>query len=166
MLDPQPDDILIEDICHSLSRQCRYVGNCSEYYSVAEHTVRGSFVIDESLAGEFFGHDFSEMLLGDMSFPLREMIEELSGEIREWFCHVEKVFAEAFGLKYPFIREIKDTDMIMGATERRDLTKYDLYLRKNKMSPLNDKIMPWGIEAAEYKFMNRYYSLYAEGLIL
>lgn len=38
-LDPRDDEIDIRDIAHSLSLQCRFNGHCSEFYSVAQHSL-------------------------------------------------------------------------------------------------------------------------------
>ena len=63
-LDPRPDEILIHDIAHSLSLQCRWAGHCSEFYSVAEHSIRVSDYLLEtcgpSLALVGLMHDASE----------------------------------------------------------------------------------------------------------
>ena len=41
-LDPDPQDIDIVDIAHSLAMQCRYNGHTDRFYSVAEHCVHVS----------------------------------------------------------------------------------------------------------------------------
>ena len=46
---PNPDDILIEDIAHSLSLQCRFAGHSRVFYSVAEHSVRVSQLSDRRM---------------------------------------------------------------------------------------------------------------------
>lgn len=47
---PNPDQINIEDIAHGLSMLCRFNGQCTRFYSVAEHSVHVSHEIDEELA--------------------------------------------------------------------------------------------------------------------
>ena len=72
-LDPDPDQICIEDIAHALSNVCRYAGHSNRFYSVAQHSIM--------LAEEFFSgwqykfvallHDASEAYLGDIPRPLK-----------------------------------------------------------------------------------------------
>ena len=47
---PALDAIVIEDIAHALSMQCRFSGHTSEFYSVAQHCVGVSHVCDSKYA--------------------------------------------------------------------------------------------------------------------
>lgn len=70
-LDPQPDDIDIEDIAHALSNMCRYAGHCKKFYSVAEHSI----LVAENLSSEYqlagLLHDASEAYLVDIPRPFK-----------------------------------------------------------------------------------------------
>ena len=90
----QSKEILIEDIAHSLSLQCRYGGHCRCFYSVAQHSVLVSDLLDGILL-QLFGllHDAAEAYLGDIIAPLKEEIPEykqdekiLQGQIFIKFC--------------------------------------------------------------------------------
>jgi len=75
-LEPLSYQIIIEDIAHSLSLQCRYNGHCNRFYSVAEHSLIVSSALlkgtnDKSLAKYGLMHDASEAYLGDIVRPLK-----------------------------------------------------------------------------------------------
>lgn len=73
-LSPTADDIVIEDIAHSLSLQCRYNGHVSRFYSVAEHCVLLSHAVDPEHARWALLHDAGEAYVGDMVWPLKEQL--------------------------------------------------------------------------------------------
>ena len=59
-LNPNPEDIDIEDIAHALSMQCRFTGHTKWFYSVAEHAIWVSYLVPVHLALEGLLHDASE----------------------------------------------------------------------------------------------------------
>jgi len=80
--DVHPADIDIEDIAHSLSRQCRFNGHCRFFYSVAHH----SLAITQSLHDQgcsarirLLGllHDAQEAYIGDIITPVKRVMPEL-----------------------------------------------------------------------------------------
>lgn len=71
IFEPNPDNISIIDIAHSLSMQCRYNGHTDRFYSVAEH----SWLVSQFVAPEYalWGllHDATEAYLCDIPRPLK-----------------------------------------------------------------------------------------------
>ena len=74
-LDLQPEDIIIEDIAHALSHQCRFTGHTRDFYSVAEHTLRGCNMLAVEHRKQFLLHDAAEAYLLDLPAPLKNNSE-------------------------------------------------------------------------------------------
>src|SRR5438552_3035736 len=77
-LEPNADDICIEDIAHSLSMQCRFNGHSKQFYSVAQHSVLIAswwFGDYPKLAKYALLHDASEAYLSDIPRPLKQLPE-------------------------------------------------------------------------------------------
>ena len=70
-----PERIEIADIAHSLARTCRFVGHTENFYSVAEHSILGSILIEEPYKLAFLLHDAHEAYIGDLSRPLKRIIQ-------------------------------------------------------------------------------------------
>ena len=116
---PNADAIVIQDIAHSLSMQCRFSGHCSSFYSVAQHSVLVSYLCDQEDA--FWGllHDASEAYLVDIPRPLKH-----SGNF-DAYLKFEKIMQKAickrFGLPQKEPPSVKYADTLVLATEARDL---------------------------------------------
>ena len=122
---PRQEDIDIIDIAHHLSLINRFTGATLEPYSVAEHSVRLSYLVKPENALWGLLHDASEAYLSDMSRPVKH-----ETEIGKVYCEIEARVMEAicqkFGLASTEPEEIKLADNIMVMTEKRDLLKNNL----------------------------------------
>lgn len=108
---PEPESITIEDIAHGLSNTCRFGGHAVKFYSVAEHSVlvsqileAGSHDPDRVLAGLL--HDAHETYVGDTPSPMKPL---LGGAYESLADCADLVIAEVFGLdvdlfKDPFVK--------------------------------------------------------------
>jgi len=79
ILDPRPEEIRVNDIAASLSKLCRFGGHCLRFYSVAEHSVLVSQILEEWGEGpdvQFDGlmHDATEAYVGDVPKPFKGML--------------------------------------------------------------------------------------------
>ncbi len=119
LVNPSIDDIDIEDIAYSLSFKCRFGGHTKFFYSVAEHSIYVSALLEKRLALAGLLHDASEAYLVDMSRPLKNIVTDY-----HW---IESLFENLIYQKYNCIlseadrKEIKKADNVMLATEGRDL---------------------------------------------
>ncbi len=117
--EPDAGVVCLEDVVHSLSLRCRFGGHCRLFYSVAEHCVRGMALVSEGARLEFLLHDAAEAYLADVPRPLKRAPEMRWYRVLErgW----EEAIASALGVRREHAGEVRLADMVMLATERRDL---------------------------------------------
>jgi hypothetical protein len=67
-------------IAHALGQTARYRGNCDEFYSVAEHSVLVSLLMEHVVGGDPYEgilHDATESILPDVSAPFKQLFPDL-----------------------------------------------------------------------------------------
>ncbi len=116
ILDPHNGNFNIEDIAHGLSLLCRYVGQCREFYSIAEHSVYVSEVCEDHALAALL-HDAAEAFIGDVSGPLKALLPE--------YKRIEKrietaIFAQ-FAIPYPLPKAVKAADLSVLAAEQHQI---------------------------------------------
>jgi hypothetical protein len=114
-MDPRVEDVCIVDIAHALSQKCRFTGHCSEFWSVANHSI--------AVAGECSGknalvalmHDAAEAYMPDVASPIKSLLPDIiEMESRLWKC-----IAERFDLPLEIPIEVKTIDLLVLESERR-----------------------------------------------
>ncbi len=130
-LEPNIEDICIEDIAHSLSMQCRFAGHSKTHYSVAQHSiamVNGWFNGPENkeLAKYALLHDASEAYLTDIPRPLKHLPQFQF--YRDAEKHLSELIYVKFGLNPVEPEEIKRSDWEILCEEA---------MSPNIMSPLH-----------------------------
>src|SRR5690242_720613 len=100
-LDPNPDDIVIEDIAHALSLNCRFTGHVRWHYSVAQHSVLCSEIVPSEYALTALLHDASEAYLSDIARPIKQQ-PDFGDTYLRYEGALERAIAERFSLDYPF----------------------------------------------------------------
>lgn len=154
---PHVDAIVIQDIAHSLSMQCRFSGHCKSFYSVAQHSVLVSHICnhDDALWGLL--HDASEAYLVDIPRPLKR-----SGKFEEYRkleAQMTKAICKRFGLPEEEPKSVKKADTILLATEARDLMSPLRSDWQQPEEPLPFKIESWDPQTAKNNFMKRFFYL-------
>lgn len=150
-LDPSPDEINIKDIAHALALTCRFGGHVSEFYSVAEHSVRVAHQVPLELCLSALLHDAHEAYLHDVPRPIKADIigyKEIANKIQE-------VINNKFGCIQS--QEIRDADNILLMTEARDLGIITTAWATSDIEPLPRAIYPWSWEDAEEEFLNKFH---------
>lgn len=156
---PHPSSIVIEDIAHALSQICRFTGHSRCHYSVAEHSIRVSWLAEKKYGREFARqgllHDAAEAYVSDLNGPLKRLVGD---GYKRW----EAVAEEALGAKFNFpaskTPEIKDCDGVLYLTEKRDLfPPYNLpFTSYPDKAPLEDPITPMSAELSRLLFLHRF----------
>lgn len=145
------DNIHLEDIAHGLAYQCRFNGQTSEFYSIAQHSLMVADIVPPELRLAALLHDASEAYLGDVVKPLKALL----ANYKAIELNVETMIAHHFGIENMFDPRIKQADMIALATEKRDLMPHSAedwsYLRGFK--PLPAAIAPMSPTEAKRVFL-------------
>lgn len=154
-LNPRPEDVNLRDISHALGNLCRYCGHTTEFYSVAQHSVLVSHIVPEELALCGLLHDASEAYIADISRPIKPHLSNYA-EIED---RLMQCIAGVFAFPYPFPPAIKQADMILAATERRDVCPAAYCPLIEGYVPLKETIEPWSPTAAASYFRRRFYEI-------
>lgn len=111
-LDPQPEQIELADIARGLAQTCRFAGQTTRFYSVAEHAIYVASMVPPELALAALHHDSHEAYLTDWPTPLKEAIgAEAFDDIADG---IDWAIAKKFGFAtgaFGKVAVIKDADL-------------------------------------------------------
>lgn len=147
LVNPRPEDFTLDLLVSTMANKCRFNGT-TEFYSIAQHLVLGSYLC--AAPREYLLHELDEVFLPDMATPLKRLLAD-------WYeialPHM-LAGAKAFGIAWPLPECVWDTDDRMLATEVRDLGikwPQDVPLAE----PYKMRILPMGPELAARLFRAR-----------
>ena len=161
--DPDPEQLDAGDIARALANLCRFGGHSRVFYSVAQHSVIVSRLVEErgGDAEDVFAalmHDASEAYLGDMPHPLKHR-SPLGAAFKEAEEHLERVIREHFGIRAD-VPEIKRADRALLATERRAFSAESWHWPELAgVEPLDLELEAWTPDRAADEFAARFAEL-------
>ncbi len=113
--DPKESYISVLDIALALSNICRFTGQIHEHYSVAEHSVLISHMVDSKIALKALLHDAAEAYVGDTSSPLKSLVPAF----KDIESNIQSVINNKLTgpVSEDEAKEIKAFDMVLGSRE-------------------------------------------------
>jgi 5'-deoxynucleotidase YfbR-like HD superfamily hydrolase len=163
--DPDPAQLDPGDIARALANQCRFGGHCRVFYSVAQHCVIVSHIVEErggDVEDTFAAlmHDAGEAYLGDMPHPLKHR-SALGAAFRESEARLEEAIRDRFNIKAN-VPEVKAVDRALLATERRAFSAEVWHWPElDEVEPLDLELTAWPPDRAAEEFAKRYAELEA-----
>lgn len=158
-INPHPDTVVIEDIAHALSHQCRFSGHSKRFYSVAEHSYLLSLAVPPEYAMAALMHDASEAYLVDVPRPIKPFLTN--------YYDLEEGVMEAIKQKFDLRNDKECWDAIKLADTRIltdekyqvmcDAAANDVWV--NELEPLNVRVHFWSPEMAKEMFIERFNEL-------
>lgn len=164
LLDMRRDDFCIEDIAHGLSHCCRYNGQTSRFYSVAEHCVRLSeWAMFQgrkiNIARYLLLHDASEAYVGDIVYHLKKLLPD--------FIRIEEEILDSILIRYGVITTSEEKaiakmwDRSICVDEMRELMpSLDPAFQTDGIINLQIKIEGWTPEVAKQRYMSAFSKLF------
>jgi hypothetical protein len=164
-LDPDPAQLDAGDIARALANLCRFGGHSRVFYSVAQHCVIVSRVVEErggDVEDVFAAlmHDAGEAYLGDMPHPLKHR-SALGAAFRDAEARLEQAIRDRFRVKAN-VPEVKNVDRALLAAERRAFSAEVWHWPELEgVEPLDVELTAWSPDQAADEFAKRYAELEA-----
>ncbi len=151
-LSPRVADIDIRDIAHALSLLCRFGGHCSEFYSVAQHSVYVAYALPDHLRLWGLLHDAAEAYLCDIPSPVKRDPRFVEYRVAE--REIMARICDKFGLSTAEPPEVKAEDQAMFSIEAWSLfPKHMVQEWKYVEQDTGERIIPIGPVEAETQFL-------------
>lgn len=157
LVEPNHRHVSIGEIAHALSHICRFTGHVRTFYSVAQHSYHASYLVDREYALQALLHDAAEAYIGDVASPLKRLLPDYKAiEAR-----VEAAVFKHFNLPTELHPSVKKADLIMLATEQKDLMPEhaDKWACIQGIEPMPHRIDPMPPQTARYCFLDRFFEL-------
>lgn len=163
ILAPSPARVRWPAVAASLAKQCRWTGHCGPFYSVAQHSVHVAELLPAGLRIYGLLHDAEEFATGNINRPMKRALAQLgAGEALDMIALSTKAAViRAAGLPWPLpgdiAGQVKQADLVMEATERRDVVLECAPAHYPLPPGAGFKIKPWEWGQAEAIFTRELY---------
>ena len=153
---PNQDAIYIRDIAIALSRECRFAGQSHRFYSVAQHSIECSYIVPDAFKLEALLHDAVEAYCKDIPSPLKKLLPDY----KKIENNIDLVIRKKFNLPLTISAEVKRADLIMLATEHRDIANDGKFWPMLDGVPVMErKINCTSPEESYSRFLERFFEL-------
>lgn len=164
LLDPEPDQVSIIDIAHSLAAIVRFGGHARQRISVAEHSLFVSRIVAPEIAIHGLLHDAAEAYIGDITRPMKALLHD-GAELEE---RILQVIYEKYGLDRTGIHawgpRIKAADNIALKLEAQAYmhsggSTWSPWFQSIEVPPGLTLPAPVGLHVAKSRFLTRFAEL-------
>ena len=118
---PEESDVTIDDLAAATSNICRFAGHLPRFYSVAQHLVNASRLVEgitgdinDSRVFDALMHDTAEAFTNDLPTPLKWALPIF----KELEVKIESAMGEKFGFEFPYPPLVKEVDTLMLMLEK------------------------------------------------
>lgn len=162
LVDPQPEDVCLDDVIAALGSIVRFNGHCRGQYTVLQHSIHVAECLPVGTAPalklQALLHDAPEAYYGDITRPQKIVYEQISGgKFAEWTKRIDQVVHSALGIAWPLAPAVKLADCRVLATEARDLMGPPPQPWESLPAPLPYKISVWSPQWVYSRFVERYH---------
>lgn len=123
-------------IARSLGNICRFAGNTSIFYSVAEHSVKCSYLVEPQYSLEALLHDAHECIINDIPSPVKRRIDYSSNlSLTHLERYIESNFRKFYNVPEILSSQVKIADLLILKLE------IDCLFEENKLFNFPKKFM-------------------------
>lgn len=163
LFDPDPTMIEIEDIASSLSKLCRWGGNISHFYSVAQHSCFVAWLSPSELNFAGLMHDAAEAYAGDVIRPIKSLLSlaysDIEARLMDAICTRFQLHPDMLSLVKQYDNKALYTEY--AAFHRNDNVARE-FIRSSSSAWLD--VMPhesfWQPQSGYVAFLNTFHRLF------
>jgi hypothetical protein len=160
LLQPAPEHVHWPDFAESLAKICRFNGHCTHFYSVAQHCCHVADILPPNLRLRGLLHDAHEAVTGDTIYPVKMALKVLNEADMAAYMEYVNTCAIYTAAGEPIDdhqgdRIVKQADLVMLATERRDVMAPAHLPWDALPDPAPMRIKPWPWPKAMEEWLDR-----------